>query len=103
MNVKKVILLDEAIGDLERGRTFYEERAEGIGTYFVTSLLADVSSLRLYSGIHPIRFDYHRMLSKRFPFSIYYDIASETCRVVAILDMRQNPRIIRTTLQERKS
>ncbi|HBE22513.1 MAG TPA: hypothetical protein DDW21_03505 [Verrucomicrobiales bacterium] len=95
MKNNKVILLDEAVADLEVGRNFYDAKEEGIGAYFVTSLLSDITSLNLYAGIHPIHFDLHRMLSKRFPFAVYYDLVTDLTRVVAVLDMRQNPKSIR--------
>ena len=103
MKSDKVILLDEAVDDLAVGRRFYEDRGEGIGTYFVTSLLSDIASLYLYSGIHSIHFGFHRMLSKRFPFAVYYEIARGLTRVIAVLDMRQDPRSIRKSLGDRKS
>jgi hypothetical protein len=101
MKNNKVILLDEAVADLEVGRNFYDAQEEGIGAYFVTSLLSDITSLNLYTGIHPIHFDLHRMLSKRFPFAVYYDLVSDLTRVVAVLDMRQNPKSIRKVLKAR--
>ena len=41
------------------------------------------------------------MLSKRFPFGIYYEVESETAYVYAILDMRRGPLWIRSELRER--
>ena len=76
MKSEKVILLEDAVEDLEIGRGFYDAQEEGIGRYFVTSLLSDLTSLHLYSGIHPIHFEFHRMLSKRFPFAVYYEVVS---------------------------
>jgi hypothetical protein len=46
------------------------------------------------------KFGFHRLLSKRFPYAIYYQI--ETGNVVVIfrvLDCRQNPRKTRATLK----
>lgn len=40
MNISNVILLEEAVDDLEVGCQFYEQREAGIGTYFVESALA---------------------------------------------------------------
>jgi len=57
-----VTLLEEAIDDIRIGKAFYEMQAEGIGFYFASSVMADISSLQLYAGIHPICFGYHRML-----------------------------------------
>ena len=42
------------------------------------------------------------MLSKRFPFGIYYEIERETTYVYAILDMRRDPLWIRRELQGRR-
>ena len=103
MKSEQVIILDEAVDDLEIGRAFYEDQEEGIGAYFVTSLLSDITSLHLYSGIHTIHFEFYRMPAKRFPFAVYYEIVSAITRVVAVLDMRQDPKSIRELLENRKS
>jgi len=60
---------------LVEGFAFYERQAAGIGDYFLTCLASDIDSLRLFAGIHPIHFGkYHRLLSKRFPFALYYTV-----------------------------
>lgn len=78
--------------DLLEGFVFYEKQQSGIGDYFLDSLFADIDALALYAGIH-IKFDdrLHRMLSKRFPFAIYYELRGDAATVVAVLDCRQNP------------
>lgn len=101
MRVRAVIVLDEAVDDLESGRAFYDRREQGVGDYFVDSLLADMESLRLHGGIHSIHFGFYRALSKRFPFAIYYDLADDFVHVAAILDMRKDPAWIRGKLDER--
>ncbi|MDD2600540.1 MAG: type II toxin-antitoxin system RelE/ParE family toxin [Kiritimatiellae bacterium] len=87
----KVQVLEEATSDLADGYRFYESQAEGLGDYFLNSLWSDIHSLRLYSGIHVLHFGYHRLLSKRFPFAIYYRIECGIARVRAVLDCRQDP------------
>lgn len=70
-----------------------------MGDYFLNSLYSDIDSLMIYSGIHPVKFDeYYCVLSKRFPFAIYYYIEKETVYVDAILDCRQNPEHIEKRL-----
>ena len=44
-----------------------------------------------YAGIHRMVFGYHRMLSKRFPFGIYYRMVDEVVLVTAVPDCRRNP------------
>nr|VFJ50225.1 MAG: hypothetical protein BECKDK2373B_GA0170837_102723 [Candidatus Kentron sp. DK] len=87
----KIQVLEEAIADLAEGFRFYERQAEGLGDYFLDSLWSDIHSLCLYGGIHAICHGYHRLLSKRFPFAVYYRIDDGVVRVRAILDCRRDP------------
>ena len=91
MTARQLLLLDEAAQDLQRGKRFYEANQAGIGDYFFDSVLADIESLVLYAGIHGKKFGLYRMLAKRFPFTIYYDMTDSLIIVVAILDSRRNP------------
>lgn len=78
--------------DPVKGYEFYESSQEGIGSYFLDSLYAEIDALALYGGIHPRHGSrLHRALAKRFPFAIYYNCHNEEIIVVAILDCRQNP------------
>jgi len=94
-----VQILPSATADLENGRVFYDRQGEGLGQYFLDSLFADIDSLTLYGGIHPVHWGYHRMLSKRFPYAVYYRVNGEIVVVWRVLDCRQNPRKTRRALQ----
>lgn len=94
----RIEILPPARDDLADGFSFYERQREGLGNYFRECLFSDVDSLQLYAGIHLKVFDYHRLLSKRFPYAIYYDLEGETIRVWAVLDCRQDPASIRRRL-----
>lgn len=98
----RIEILDEAQQDLIEGFYFYENRESGLGSYFLDCLFSDIDSLILYAGIHRIVFGYHRLLSKRFPFAIYYLVEQDLTRVHAILDCRRNPTWIRRHLQKDK-
>ena len=88
----KIRILSAAAQDLIDGYRFYEMQEAGLGNYFLDSLCADVDSLLLYAGIHPVCFGaYHRLLAKRFPFAIYYKIDGDLVLVHAVLDCRRNP------------
>jgi len=88
----KIKILTTAIEDLHRGRLFYEKQGEHVGEYFFDSLFSDIDSLILYAGVHPVIFGYYRMLSKRFPYAIYYTIENDSLIVVwRILDLRREP------------
>ena len=96
-----VVVLEDAAVDLDEGRRFYESREAGVGNYFIESLFSDLESLVLYAGIHRRTFGLHRMLSKRFPFGIYYEVEADTALVYGILDMRRDPVWIRAELDKR--
>ena len=95
----KIKLLSSAMQDLYEGRLFYERQGEGLGEYFFNSLFSDIDSLTLYGGTHPKHFGYHRLLSKRFPYAIYYRVEGESAVIRRILDLRRNPRKIRQSLE----
>lgn len=98
-----VSMLDEAVEDVLIGKQFYEANEEGVGGYFGASALADITSLGIYAGTHSIHFGYFRLLMKRFPFAVYYRKEQDLVEVIAVLDMRRNPRTLRSILAERKS
>ena len=92
----KIKLLRSASQDLIAGYWFYEKQSHGLGSYFADSLFSDIGSLRVCAGIHPIHLEkYYRLLSKRFPFAVYYRIEDGVVLIYAILDCRRNPAWIR--------
>ncbi len=96
----KVRILSAATRDLVDGYHFYERQAPRVGTYFLDSLYADIDSLIINAGIHPVYFGrHHRLLSKHFPFAVYYRVADDMATVYAVLDCRRNPAWIRTRVR----
>lgn len=95
----RIKILSSAMDDLYEARLFYEKQGEGLGDYFFDSLFSDIDSLVLYGGIHRRVYGYHRVLSKRFPYAIYYTVEENDLVVVQrVLDLRQNPKKIRRAL-----
>ena len=91
-------ILSLAEVDLLDGFRFYERQGSGVGSYFLESLNSDIESLRLYAGTHRRVFGYHRMLSKRFPFAIYYHLHKDEIRIWRVLDCRRHPRWLKLQL-----
>ena len=88
----RIEILESAVEDLRLGHLFYEEQRPGLGNYFLDSLFSDIESLLITGGVHPIHFDrYQRLLSKRFPFAVYYRKEGDTVRIYAVLDCRRDP------------
>ena len=99
--LKEIIALDEVADDLCDGKSFYDRLSPGLGDYFWDSLIADIESLYLYAGIHNKKLGYHRMISRRFPYSIYYEINRDIARVIAVLPMRRDPAWIEKKIKGR--
>ena len=96
----KIRILAAACQDLADGRDFYAMQGEGLGDYFLDSLFSDIDSLLLYAGIHRQVFGFHRMLSRRFPWAVYYRFDAEGAAVVyRVLDCRQDPGKLRAALR----
>ena len=100
MNVE---LRDEARDDLVNGAAFYGEQSWGLDEYFLKCLRDDVRKLETTGGIHEQYCSFHRSLSERFPFAIYYSIFEEVIDVVAILDCRSDPSVLDTRLGRAKT
>ena len=88
----QVRISSDALADLEDGFQFYELQEPGLGDYFLSQLRADIDGLKITAGIHrrPHR-HLHRLLSRRFPYSIFYEYEDSFALVVAVVDCRRDP------------
>ena len=95
----RIKILPSAMGDLADGRKFYDQQGSGLGNYFSDSLFSDIDSLAIYGGIHRQSSGFFVLLSKRFPYAIYYKLDAEVAIVWRVLDCRRDPHWIRTQLK----
>lgn len=97
MNIR---ILESAKRDLEEGFYFYECQKDGLGYYFIETIMSDIESLNIFAGIHSTHFGrFHRLLSKRFPFAVYYIVEENEIRIYAVIDCRRDPAWIRERFQ----
>ena len=96
----RIQILDQAEQDLIEGFHFYEEQQPGLGSYFLANLYADIESLQIHGGTHSRQYKaYHRLLSKRFPFAVFYTVGNKTAFIYAVVDCRRDPAWIRSKLK----
>ena len=96
MNIR---ISEEAFADLEDGYWFYEVQEAGIGEYFASTLRAEIEELRITAGIHRrVYRDYHRVLSRVFPYAIYYTLEQDEVTIWGVIDGRRDPTWIRDHL-----
>ena len=91
----------EAVADLFDGIAFYEQQSPGLGRYFSECIRSDIRSLRTYAGIHRKILGYHRLLSEKFPYAIFYRIEGDNVTVWRVLDCRRNPKWIERQVRAR--
>ena len=97
----RIKISEDASQDLINGYNFYEEQEPGVGEYFLDSLFSSIDSLVLYYGIQQKFFGkYFRMLSRTFPYAIYYSHDEEIIYIHSVLDVRQNPTFIKHRLED---
>lgn len=78
--------------DLDIAFTWYESQRYGLGFEFLDCVEAAITTIhqmpKLYAKHHS---DFRRVLTRRFPFSIFYTIEKREIVVHAIFDNRQDP------------
>ena len=95
----RISISEEALDDLEEGFEFYEAQEHGLGDYFASCLRGDIGGLKLTAGIHRVAYrDYYRLLSRIFPYAIYYTLEDRDLTIWAVIDCRRDPEWIRERL-----
>lgn len=97
--MKKLLISEDAFGDLNEGFLFYEAQAFGLGDYFTACLRADIEGLKVTAGIHVEVQGFHRLLSRVFPHGIFYTINADVVTIWAVLDLRRDPEWISSRLK----
>lgn len=97
----RVQISGDALDDLNSAFNFYEVQEPGLGDYFLSQLRADIDGLRVTAGIHRQPHKHlHRLLSRRFPFAVYYEFEADRALVIAVVDCRRDPRWIESHLDK---
>ncbi len=79
--MKKILISEDAFGDLNEGFLFYEAQEIGLGDYFTACLRAGIEGLKVTGGIHRAVEGFHRLLSKVFPHGIFYTVGGQLVTV----------------------
>ncbi|PJZ64812.1 addiction module toxin RelE [Leptospira wolffii] len=86
MSRLEVRIKPSAEDDILRSVRYYNSKKESLGFEFVLELDYCFERIGLFPEIGPIVFkDFRQILTRRFPFRIFYKIASNRIEVYAIL------------------
>lgn len=73
-------------------------KGAALAVIFSIPLVGDINRLSIHAGVHAQVLGYHRSLSQRFPFAIYYRVEADVVSRASGLDCRRKPSWIRRRL-----
>jgi plasmid stabilization system protein ParE len=89
---KPLIIRPEAEFDLAEAYGWYETHVPGLGSQFLLSIDAALSSIQRTPELYPvIHKNVRRSLIRRFPYSVFYVAEQDRIVVLAVLHARRDP------------
>lgn len=88
----KVRISSDAEYDIEQAYCFYERQSRGLGSRFTTEIYSEIESLGWKAGIHSKEYGRLCLLCDRYPFGVFYEVENDEAIVLAVLDLRRDPK-----------
>lgn len=103
MNPKPVVALDVTGEDVQLAYDYFESRSAGSGERFLQRYLVVTDLIAANPKQFPIRFDdYRRALVPKSNQAVYYYEQPALSVIVAVVDARRDPRLIRDLIRGRR-
>lgn len=103
MNSKPVVALAAVSDDVQLAYDYFADRRTGGGDRFLRRYFTATDGIALNPWSFPVKFDdYHRALIAKSPFAIYYFQEPTRSVIVAVIDARRHPRLIRDAIRSRR-
>ena len=100
--MSELVFLFSADADIQSGYEFYEAVQAGRGEVFMRHLDMAFSQIRTFPEIAPVFYQsYRRLLVHGFPYGIFYTIEGRRLIISGVMDLRQDPELIRRRLRGR--
>jgi len=98
----KLVYRPDVILDLAEAADWYERQAPGLGDRFLKEYSRALRFIR-FSAESPRKIfeDFRRVLLKKFPFAVWYEVKGKAVVILLVWDCRQDPRSLDTTLRSR--
>ena len=91
--IRRIIFRPEARFDVAEAYDWYEERDPGLGAEFMRAIDSCVHQIQRNPEMYPIvHKNVRQALARRFPYSIFYLVESETAYVVSVFHASRDPR-----------
>jgi toxin ParE1/3/4 len=90
---KALIIRPDAERDLAEAYSWYEAQVPGLGSDFLLSIDAALSSIQRTPEMYPIVYkNVRRALVRRFPYGMFYVVEEVRIVVLGILHARRDPK-----------
>jgi toxin ParE1/3/4 len=88
----KVVVRPEAEAELAEAFIWYEQQYSGLGNQFLLAIDAAINSILRNPQMYPVVHGaIRRMLTRRFPYQIFYIIEGAQIVVIAVFHGMRNP------------
>jgi len=100
---RKLIFLPEVSSDYLQGFNYYEELSPGRGgARFEAAFRNALEEVRSGIRTHMRAFEhFHRVLLRRFPYTLYYRLRGDEAIIVGVLFARADPKEMQARLRQR--
>ena len=89
----EVIIRNRAQVEIAEIMQWYEEKEEGLGSYFILCLDASIEAMRRYpTAPRIIRHEYRRFFVRKFPVGIYYIVRENKIFVDVVEQFSRDPK-----------
>ena len=102
--MSELVFLFSADADIQTAYEFYEAYQEGRGEVFMRHLDAALERLHIFPEIAPpIHEGHRRLLVHGFPYGVFYTLEGRRIIIAGVIDLRQDPEVIRRRLRGRNA
>lgn len=92
----------QVVDDVAQAFHWYEGRGEGLGLEFLRAYYGALGVLSRSAEIHRLCYKgFRRILLRRFPYAIYFQVLDKDVTVVMLAHCARNPKLIKRSLRER--
>lgn len=103
MKSQPIVALDAVREDVQTAYDYFAERSAGAGEKFLDHYFGIADRIALNPESFPLKFDdYRRALVPKSSLAVYYFVEPERSVVVAVIDARRHPRLIRSLVRGRR-
>jgi plasmid stabilization system protein ParE len=92
-------LLDCAEADIDHAVGWYDRQLPGLGGSFYSQVARTLDAIERFPKSYPLDFaTVRRAVTHRFPHAVYYRILPDAVQIIAILDCRLDPLVVRSRI-----